>query len=140
MPSKKSLSKLSSRELFELAKAKEEQELLEERQRSKEILQGLRTERRKLIAAQRKALAKMDAQIAELTGAKGGGRQGNRRSGLSQQVLDILASADGPLSTVAIREELEKRGISVGNLGQTLAYLKRQGRIASPSRALYQAS
>ena len=130
MPSKKSLSKLSSRELFELAKAKEEQELLEERQRSKEILQGLRTERRKLIAAQRKALAKMDAQIAELTGAKGGGRQG----------LDILASADGPLSTVAIREELEKRSISVGNLGQTLAYLKRQGRIASPSRALYQAS
>ena len=139
MTSTRNLTNLSSRELFELAKAKKEEELLQQRERSKEILQKLRKERRKLITEQRRALAAVDAKITAHTGVKKAGGEGNRRSGSSQQVLEVLVSADGPLSTIAIREELEKRGASIGSLGQTLAYLKRQGRVTSPGRALYQA-
>jgi aspartokinase len=135
----KPLTNLSSTELFELAKAKEEEELLQERERSKEILRGLRKERRMLIAEQRRALAIIDAKIAAHSGVKNTSGEGNRRSGSSKQVLAVLVSAGGPLSTAAIREGLRTRGVSVGNLGQTLAYLKRRGRVTSPGGALYQA-
>lgn len=140
MSSTIALTKLSSRELFELAKAKEEEESLQERERSREVLRKLRRDRRRLITEQRKALVQMDAQIAELTGAKSSVRQADRRTGSSQQVLEILTSASGPLSTAAIRGELEQRHISIGSLAQTLAYLKRQGRVTSPARALYEAT
>ena len=36
-----------------------------------------------------------------------------------------------------VKAELEKRGVVAKNLAQTLAYLKRQGKVASPSRSIY---
>jgi hypothetical protein len=51
-------------------------------------------------------------------------------------VLDIVSQAK-KISTKEIKAELESRGVVANNLPQTLAYLKRQGKVTSPARSIY---
>ena len=136
MTSRKKLAGLSSRELYDLANQKAEEERADERTLMRERVRALRVERRELVAAHKKALADVDKRIQELAGG-GHPRAGGRSGGDAARVLEILQDAGAPLRTQAIRSELTKRGAEVANLNQTLAYLKRRGRVTASSRAVY---
>ena len=134
---KKGITELSSEELYELARQREEQEAAEAQEAARAQIEALRQQRREIQARHRKELAAIDAEIRNL-----GGRTGPRRrrssSGVSvtEQVLDIVTQAK-KVSTKEIKAELDNRGVVANNLAQTLAYLKRQGKVASPSRSIY---
>ena len=138
MARRKSLENLSSEELYQIARQREEEERVHEEESRREQLQALREERRALVARQRSELAALDRQIRALGGRAGRGRS-RGGSSLSQVVLDAVTAA-GKISTAELREQLEGRGVNVRNLGQTLAYLKRTGRLKSRGRGVYAAA
>jgi hypothetical protein len=131
----KSLDELSAAELFELAQRRQQEEKDRQREALKEQVEALRGKRRDAIARHKKELAAIDADIRALSG---GGRAARPRGkvNVSQKVLDIIG-AKGTASTTDIKKVLDDEGIAAGNLSQTLAYLKRMGRIASAGRANY---
>ena len=134
---KKSLSGLSSDELYELAREREEQEAAEAKEAAREQIKELRAKRREAVSRHRKELAAIDAEIREMGGRTGGGRsRGGNGVSVTEQVLEIVGSVK-KISTKEIKAELENRGIVANNLAQTLAYLKRQGKVNSPSRSIY---
>jgi len=136
MPKKKPLDQMSSEELFELAQTRQQQEQEKEREAAREQLATLREERRALIAAHRKELASIDRKIQKLSGKPAVSGRGRSSVNVSQAVLDVLASGK-KLTTKEINTKLAANGIVANNLSQTLAYLKRQGKIASPQRSVY---
>ena len=136
MTSRKKLAGLSSRELYDLANEKAEEERADKRTLMRERVRALKVERRELVVAHKKALADVDKRILEFAGG-GHPRAGGRSRGDAARVLEILQDAGAPLGTKAIRSELTKSGAEVANLNQTLAYLKRRGRVTAPSRAVY---
>lgn len=131
----KSIDELSAAELFELAQRRQQEEKDKQREALKEQVEGLRAKRRDAVARHRKELAAIDAEIRALSG---GGRAPRARGkvNVSQKVIDIIA-AKGTASTTDIKKALDDEGIAVGNLSQTLAYLKRMGRVVSAGRANY---
>lgn len=134
---KKNLTELSSDELYELARAREEQEAEEAREAARARIDELRNLRRDTVARQRKELAAIDAEIRSLGGRTGGAkRRAGGGSSVTEQVLDIVSQAK-KISTKEIKAELENRGVAAKNLAQTLAYLKRQGKVDSPARSIY---
>ncbi len=135
---KKNLTELSSDELYELARVREEQEAEEAREAARARIEELRSLRREAAARHRKELAAIDAEIRSLGGRTG---RAKRRSGgggtsVTEQVLDIVNGAK-KISTKEIKAELDSRGVVAKNLAQTLAYLKRQGKVDSPARSIY---
>jgi len=133
---RKDLNNLSSDELFELARQREQEEYEQEKETRRAQLAELRAERKKAVTRHKRELAEIDAQIRELGGrTRGGARQGSQ-TGISAAVLEILA-AEKKADTKQIRAALEASGIDTTNLGQTLAYLKRTGRVKSPGRGIY---
>lgn len=134
---KKPITQLSAAELYKLAKKREQEELQKTIEANKEKLVALRTKRRELVARQKKELRKLDTEIARLSG-KSPSRKGRKAGGsVTEKVVAIIAKA-GKISTSDLKAELKKKGVASGNLPQTLAYLKRQGRIISPARTIYQ--
>jgi hypothetical protein len=134
MARKKPLEDLSAEELYALAEQRQQEEEEQQRAAMKEQLEALRAERRELVAAHKKAVAALDAKIRKL----GGKTRGRSRSSVNvtDAVLAIVQSA-GEISTRDIKAQLDEQGIVASNLSQTLAYLKRQGRVVSPSRSIY---
>ena len=134
MARKKSITELSSEELYALAQQRKVEEELMQKEAIKEQVDDLKSQRRELVAKQKRELAALDAEIRRL----GGRTRTRQRSGINvaESVLQIVQSA-GEISTKDIKAELEKQGIKASNLSQTLAYLKRQGRVVSPARSLY---
>lgn len=133
---KNDLRELSAKELYALAQEREQQEWEEERQLRAARIQELRATRRKLVSMHQRELAAMDAEIQQLGGRTAGKTGGRRADGLSGRILAIL-EASGETSTKQIRTGLEAQGVSPAHLNQTLAYLKRTGRIVAPRRAVY---
>lgn len=136
MARKKTVDAMSSDELFALAEKKAQQEQHAAEAAVREEIEALRAERRELIAAHKKALNAIDAKIRKLGGRaarRGGRRRGG--AGITDTVLDVLGS--GKASTQEIKAALAERGVTANNLSQTLAYLKRTGRVISPQRAVY---
>lgn len=133
---KKGLSDLSSDELYEMARQREQQEAEEAREAVRAQLEDLRNTRREMVARHRKELAAIDAEIRSLGGRAPRGRRRSGGGSVTEQVLDIVSGAK-KISTKEIKTELEKRGVVANNLAQTLAYLKRQGKVTSPSRSIY---
>jgi hypothetical protein len=135
---KKPISELSSEELYELARQREEQEAEHAQQAARAQIEELRQKRKETVARHRKELAAIDAEIRGLGGRTGPG--GRRRSGsgvsVTDQVLDIVSQSK-QISTKEIKAELGNRGVVANNLAQTLAYLKRQGKVQSPARSIY---
>ena len=135
---KKPISELSSEELYELARQREEQEAAHAQQAARAQIEELRQKRKETVARHRKELAAIDAEIRGLGGRTGPG--GRRRSGsgvsVTDQVLDIVSQSK-QISTKEIKAELGNRGVVANNLAQTLAYLKRQGKVQSPARSIY---
>ena len=134
---KKNLSDMSSEELYELARQREEQETAEEREAARAKVEELRDQRREMLTRHRKEIAALEAEIRAYGGRTGG--RGKRRGGaasVTDQVLDIVNQAK-KISTKDIKGQLEERGIVANNLAQTLAYLKKQGKVTSPARSIY---
>ena len=134
---KKNISDLSSDELYRLAQEREEQEAAEAKEAARAQIEELRNARRDMMTRHRKELAAIDAEIRALGGRSGRGkRRASSAGNVTGQVLDIVSKAK-KISTKEIKAELESRGITANNLPQTLAYLKRQGKVTSPARSIY---
>lgn len=128
---------MSSAALYKLAQKREQEEMAKKQQAAKGKIDALKVKRRALVASQKKELAKLDTEIRKL-GGKTAGTSAHKRSGGSVSAAVLTAvSAAGEISTKDLKAVLAKEGITAANLGQTLAYLKRQGKISSPSRAVY---
>lgn len=136
MAKKKTFETMSADELYALAQQREQEEHEEQQAAVREQVEALRNERRELLAKHKKEIAALDAKIRKLGGRtrRAGGRRG-AGSNVTAQVLEVLAK--GKASTKEIKAALEAQGMTVSNLSQTLAYLKRTGRVTSPSRATY---
>ena len=136
MAKKKTIDAMSAEELYALAQEREMQEQEVQQAALREQIEALRAERRDLIAAHKKSLAAVDAKIRKLGGRAGRGA-GRRSSGgnITAKVLEVLAN--GKASTKDIKAALDSQGVTANNLSQSLAYLKRTGRVTSPSRAVY---
>mgnify|MGYP001818236651 FL=1 len=134
---KKPLSELSSDELYRLAQEREEQEEQAAKEAVRAQLDDLRKKRREVMARHRKELAAIDAEIRNLGGRTARGkRRGSGDGSVTENVLEIVSNAK-KISTKEIKAELEQRGVVANNLAQTLAYLKRQGKVTSPARSIY---
>ncbi len=137
MAKMKSVDEMTAQELYELAKAKEAEEQERQREAMRAELEKAKAERKALLARHRKELAAIDAKIRELGGRvrSAGGKSGGRGR-ISNTVLEILSDKKEH-STTDLKAELARRGVVANNLNQTLAYLKRQGKIQSPKRSTY---
>lgn len=135
---KKAISDLSSEELYELARQREEQETEEAQKAARAQIDALRQQRKEAVARHRKELAAIDAEIRSLGGRTGPGGRRRSASGpsVTDQVMDIVGQSK-KISTKEIKAELSNRGVVANNLAQTLAYLKRQGKVKSPARSIY---
>ena len=134
---KKNLSDLSSDELYRLAQEREQQEAEAAKEAARAKIEELRDARRDMLARHRKELAGIDAKIRALGGRSGRGkRRASGAGNVTGQVLDIVTKAK-KISTKQIKAELDNRGVIANNLPQTLAYLKRQGKVTSPARSIY---
>ena len=135
---KKKLENMSSQDLYELAQRREVEEQEQERERIEAQVKELREERKVILARHRKELRQIDAKIRALVGSTKTEGKRRRRTSRSAAVVEIVANAEGRLVTTGdIRFQLEKRGVSGDNIAQTLANLKRQGKIVSAGRGLY---
>ncbi|HHC72983.1 MAG TPA: hypothetical protein ENK54_08800 [Thiotrichales bacterium] len=132
-----SIEELSAAELYELAKRREEEERRQQEEAKKEQLKELRAKRRALLAKHKKELAALDTEIARLVGRNAPRKKRGGRGSVTDAVIDIISKA-GRITTTELKAALAEKGVTVGNLPQTLAYLKRQGRISSPARATYE--
>ncbi|MGD9256065.1 MAG: hypothetical protein PVF23_09905 [Chromatiales bacterium] len=131
---KKDLKQMSAEELYALAQKKEKEEEAKQKEAMKTKIAELREQKKVLMAKHRKELAAIDAEIRAL-GGRSGGRKG-RQSGASAAILELLGK-NGEMDTKSIRSKLESQGVAVSNLGQTMAYLKRNGKVKSTGRGVY---
>ena len=129
------LSKLSSKEIYELAKQREAEERASSSETAEKVA-ALKADRKALVAEQRKALNAIDREIASLTGGKAR-RGGSRapRGRLSGRVIEMLG--EGEASGRDLRTRLTAEGIDATYVSQCLAGLKKQGKVVSPSRGNY---
>lgn len=140
---KKAIAELSSEELYALARAREQEEEERREQENKEKRDELKAKRKEMLARHRKELADIDRELQEMGGKAPRVRGTRRRSAggvtISQGLCEIVATR--PEMTVSeIREQAEALGIETKNISQTLAYLKRQGRLDSPRRGVYKSA
>lgn len=142
---KNSIADLTAEELYALAREREQEEAERREREVKGKRDELKTQRKEMLARHRKELAEIDRMIEELGGSTPKARASRRRrrgagaaGTISQQLCEIVATQP-EMSVGEIREQAEKAGIDTKNISQTLAYLKRQGRLASPRRGVYSA-
>jgi hypothetical protein len=127
---------MTADELYALAKQKEADEKKWIAEENKQKISDLREERKQLLLRHKKEVNEVNARIKALGGrvpvssaaSKGG-------AGATAAIVELLEA--GELDKKAIREKLDAIGVSVGNLGQTLAYLKKNGKVASVARGVY---
>ncbi len=135
--SNKPIEQLSAQELYELAKLREQEEAEAQREENRARQDELRDRRRELTAQYKKDIAALDRELRALGGRPRGRAAGRGRGGsLTDKVLELVARA-GTISTKELKVALEKEGMDTTNMGQTLAYLKRNGKVIAPSRATY---
>lgn len=136
-----SIEQMSSEELFQLAKSRQMEEAKSAREELKSELDALRKERRELVSQHKKDISQIDDKIEKIRSkmspnANTLSAPRNPSTNISAAVLNTL-KVHQQMSTKALQAELANNGIVASNLSQTLAYLKRQGKINSPERAVY---
>jgi Pyruvate/2-oxoacid:ferredoxin oxidoreductase gamma subunit len=132
----KELKKLSSDELYALAKQKEEDERKWFEEENKAKIAELRQQRKEMLQRHKKEISEINKQIKSLGGrvpVSSAAAQG--ATSATAAIVEILEA--GELDTKTIREKLDELGVGVKSLGQTLAYLKKNGQIASVARGIY---
>ncbi len=128
---------MTADDLYKLAKQREIDERKWIAEENKQKIAELREERKQLQARHKKEINEVNSRITALGGKVAGtSTTGKGRTGISAAIVELLDEV-GELDTTAIREKLNAVGVSVGNLGQTLAYLKKNGKVTSVSRGVY---
>lgn len=128
---------MTADDLYKLAKQREIDERKWVAEKNKQKISELREERKQLQARHKKEINEVNSRILALGGKVAGtSTTGKGRTGISAAIVELLDEV-GELDTTAIREKLNAIGVSVGNLGQTLAYLKKNGKVDSVSRGVY---
>lgn len=139
---KKDLKEMSAEELFALARQREKEEAERKVQEFAEQRAELKAKRKELVAQHRKELAALDREIQKLGGTvRRRGPRTRRAEGaptISEQLCEIVATQP-EMAISEIRVKAEEAGVETKNLSQTLAYLKRQGRLNTPRRGVYAA-
>ncbi len=131
---------MTADDLYKLAKQREVDERKWIAEENKQKIAELREERKQLQARHKKEINEVNSRIRALGGKVAGtSTTGKGRTGISAAIVELLDEV-GELDTTAIREKLDSIGVSVGNLGQTLAYLKKNGKVDSVSRGVYKKS
>ncbi len=131
---------MTADDLYKLAKQREIDERKWIAEENKQKIAELREERKQLQARHKKEINEVNSRITALGGKVAGtSTTGKGRTGISAAIVELLDEV-GELDTTAIREKLNSIGVSVGNLGQTLAYLKKNGKVDSVSRGVYKKS
>ena len=138
MPRAKAINELSAKELYKLAEKREKEEQEKKAAENKAKIDELKAQRKALIASHRKEIAAIDRQLKKLTGTSTGNKIKSKKAagGTTDSILSLLTSHKS-MTTAQIRTELENNGLTVNNLSQTLAYLKRTKRVSSPARSTY---
>ena len=134
---------MNAEELFALARKREKEEAEREEKKFAKKREALKAKRKELVAQQRKELAAMDRDIQKLGGTvpRRAPKKARRADGgptITDQLCAIVATQP-EMAISEIREKAEEAGVETRNLSQTLAYLKRQGRLDSPRRGVYTA-
>lgn len=136
----KTFDQMSSEELFALAQSRKMEEEKTVREKLKSELDVLRKKRRDMAAEYKKELARLDNKIeklrTEISSSNASSPNKTSSTNVSASVLSIL-QIHKEMSTKDLQAELSKHGVTAANLSQTLGYLKRQGKITSPERAVY---
>jgi len=128
---------MTADDLYKLAKQRENDERQLVTEQNKQKIANLREERKQLQARHKREINEVNSRIRALGGkVPATSATGKGRTGISAAIVELLDEV-GELDTTAIREKLNSLGMSVGNLGQTLAYLKKNGKVASVSRGVY---
>lgn len=127
------LDELSSKELQKMADAKKREEEAVAQQKMKEELAALRKKRKVLEAQFRKELRSIDKEIDTLKGKQPGGK---KPKSMAQQITAML-SRNSAMAVADIRGNLERRGYPASSLPQTLAYMKKAGKVEQPQRGVY---
>ena len=145
MNKKVDLSELDAETLYRLAREKEQEEERARVEANKERIKELKAERKALLQRQAEELQELDAELQELTGTKPSKTVGIKKEKrlrvlssdtISARLVEMIQVA-GEMHTQDIRTQADDQGIPVKNLSQTLAYLKRTGRLDSPRRGVY---
>lgn len=127
---------MTADELYALAKQKEADEKKWFAEENKAKIASLREERKQMLNRHKKEIDEVNSRIESLGGrvpvssaaAKGG-------AGATAAIVELLEA--GEMGTKTLREKLDEMGVSVKNIGQTLAYLKKNGKVASVARGIY---
>jgi predicted DCC family thiol-disulfide oxidoreductase YuxK len=129
------LETMTADELYALAQQREQEEQEQQKAENRRKIDELRARKKELSSQYKKDLAAIETEIEALSGRS----RARSRSGvnLTDRVYKIVAD-NKEIATRDIKAELERQGVQATNLSQTLAYLKRQGRVISPSRSIYQ--
>ncbi len=133
--------KMTSEELFAFAKQKQADEKKWLAEENKQKIAEVRAERKAILLRQKKEINEINKRITELGGKVAGATAtatatGKGGAGISAAIMGLLEEVEH-MDTKAIREKLEGLGLSVGNLGQSLAYLKKGGKVDSVERGVY---
>lgn len=140
----KSIGDMTSQELFDLAKSRRSEEAQVARRELRDELNSLRQERRDLEKEYKKTVGAIEKQIDAIREKMSPDmptekrRSRNNSGNISHAVLDTLQATGGEMDTATLHTALTQAGFDTSNLSQTLSYLKRQGRVVSPARAVYQ--
>lgn len=133
---------MSADELYELARQREKEELNLEKESVREEIAELEAQKKELTAEYKAAVGELDRALRKLrkkvgTGKRSGASGGNSKGGsTTARVLDLIGQAKSA-STKDLKAQLEAEGVATKYLAQTLASLKRQGKIASARRGVY---
>jgi DNA-binding transcriptional ArsR family regulator len=131
------MNKITSEELFALAKQKEADEKKWLAEENKQKIAEVRAERKAILLRQKEEINEINKRITALGGKVAGATAtGKGGAGISAAIMGLLEEVEH-MDTKAIREKLESLGLSVGNLGQSLAYLKKGGKVDSVERGVY---
>ncbi|MFN4263865.1 MAG: hypothetical protein ACK4IT_09730 [Thioalkalivibrionaceae bacterium] len=136
----KSLQDMSAEELFALARLKQQEEQDKREKALRAQIRQLQDKRKALEGDYRQALAEIDRQIAELSGSKSRPRRrgsSRMRTGTASEKICEIVGSKPEMTVEEIRIEADKAGINTKNLSQSLAYLKKQGRLESLRRGVY---
>lgn len=136
MAKKKTLEEMTAKELFELARQREQQEQEAQREAQQKRLEALREKRKTLITEHKKALTTIDREIKKLGGKQRSAGRSRGRSEITRRIMETLEK-NSPMNSAQLREQLQNAGLETKYLGQQLAQLKRQGKVTSPGRGIY---
>jgi hypothetical protein len=133
---KNNLKNMSSEELFALANEKQADERQKIEEENKGKISELREERKQMLLRHKQEVNEINKRIKELGGrVPVSSAVASGATGATAAIVELLEA--GEMDTKTLREKLDEMGVSVKNIGQTLAYLKKNGKVASVARGIY---